>query len=842
MLILCETTLCAHWGESDMTEVAQDLRIALRQLRRSPGFAATAILTLALGIGANTAIFSALNATLLKLLPVRDPQQLYTVLLVNGGTQPPNTQGTGHGNTSFSYPVFQALRQRTNVLADLIAHIPLSYGKVPVRLGDTVAERAGEEVSGNYFSGLGVPMALGRGLTEAEESEHSPVTVISYRFWQQAFARDRGAIGKTLYIKGVPCTVVGVTAPSFFGVSHSGAMDFWIPLQTRPELNAWGERVTNVSRFGSSRWWNVPMLARLHPGISPDQAQSILQPTFWHAASEGNGTLDPKRWPAHLGFEPLRGIAGAADHYQTPLEIMMALVGLVLLIACTNVALLVVARNTVRQREFAVRMAVGARPSRLLRQLLTESGLLACAGALLGWGLALGATRALAVWARIDAGLAPDWHVLLFTLAVASLSAIAFALVPLRGTMRIPIEQELKRSNQNMSQSRSRVRGGNAAMALQIAMCLALLAASSLTVRSLLNYERQDLGMQAQNLLVFDVNPQGVSSDAQAVLFYRRLLDRIRALPGVQAASLVRGRPGIGWNSTEGITLDGVEPRESSGSRAEIHYNDVGAEFFQTTGIPLLQGRGFTDADTAEGPAVVVINEEFARRFLKHGALGHRIDNHPGSEIVGVVKDSKYARVAEGAVPMVYYALAQRGMTGQITVEVRAAGSPTALLPEMQRAMRELDPNMPLQKPMTQTAQFEESYLTPRLFSRLAVSFGLLAAFLVATGLYGTLAYRVQRRRGEIGIRMAMGANRAAVLRMVLRECLWMALGGFALGLPLCLAISRMLRAQLYQLDALDPVSILSATAITLFIVLVAALLPARRAASVNPTEALRAE
>jgi predicted lysophospholipase L1 biosynthesis ABC-type transport system permease subunit len=222
--------------------------------------------------------------------------------------------------------------------------------------------------------------------------------------------------------------------------------------------------------------------------------------------------------------------------------------------------------------------------------------------------------------------------------------------------------------------------------------------------------------------------------------------------------------------------------------------------------------------------------------------LGHRIDKNPGSEIIGVVKDSKSARVAEGTVPMVYYALAQRGMTGQITVEVRAAGSPTALLPEMQRAMRELDPNMPLQKPMTQGAQFEESYLTPRLFSRLAVSFGLLAAFLVATGLYGTLAYRVQRRRGEIGIRMAMGANRAAVLRMVLRECLWMALGGFALGLPLCLAISRMLRAQLYQLDALDPVSILSATAITLFIVLVAALLPARRAASVNPTEALRAE
>jgi predicted permease len=825
-----------------MAELAQDLRIALRQLGRAPGFTATAILTLALGIGANTAIFSALNATLLKMLPVRDPQELYTVLLINGGTQPPNTQGTGYGNTSFSYPVFQALRQNTNVLADVIAHIPLGYGKVPVRLGDIPTEKAGEEVSGNYFSGLGVPMALGRGLTEAEEREHRPVTVVSYRFWQEAFARNPEALGKTLYVKGIAFTIVGVTAPSFLGVSYSGAMDFWIPLQTRPELNAWGEPATDNARLGSPKWWDIPMLARLRPGISPSQARRILQATFWQAASEGVGTLDPKRWPAHLGFDPVRGILGAADHYRTSLEIMMALVGLVLLIACTNVALLVIARNSVRQREFAVRIAVGARASRIFRQLLAESVLLVSAGGVLGWALAVGATRVLAAWARIDAGLAPDRHVLFFTVTIACLSALAFSLVPLRGTMRIAIEQELKSNNQSMSQSRGRVRGGNAAMALQIAMCLALLAASSLTVRSLLNYDRQDLGVQAQSLLVFDVTPQNISSDAQAVLFHRRLLDRIQAIPGVQAASLVRSRPGLGWSSTQGFTLDGVEPRDTSGSRMETHYNDVSPGFFQTMGIPLLQGRGFTDADAADRPGVVVVNEEFVRRFLKNGALGHRIDSHTGSEIVGVVKDSKYAHVAEGAVPMVFYALAQRGMTGELTVEVRALGSPTALLPAMQGAARELDPNMPLQKPLTQAAQFEESYLTPRLFSRLTVGFGLLAAFLVATGLYGTLAYRVQRRRGEIGVRMAVGATRATVLGMVLRESLWIALAGFAVGLPLCFAVSRLLRTQVYGLNALDPISFLVAMALTLVIVLGAALLPAKKAASVNPTEALRAE
>jgi predicted permease len=584
------------------------------------------------------------------------------------------------------------------------------------------------------------------------------------------------------------------------------------------------------------------MVARLRPGVSPERAQSVLQPTFWQAASEGVGNLDPKRWPARLGFEPVRGIPGATDTYRTPVEIMMALVGLVLLIACTNVALLVIARNTVRQREFAVRMAVGARASRIFRQLLTESVLLVSAGAILGWALAVGATRVLAAWARIDAGLSPDWHVLFFTLAAASLSALAFGLIPLRGTMRIAIEQELKSNNQNMSQSRSRARSGSAAMVLQIAMCLALLVASALTVRSLLNYERQELGMQAERLLVFDVSPHSVSGDAQALLFYRRLLDRIQAIPGVQAASLIRFRPGSGWLSSGGITLDGVPPHEPSGARAEIYFNDVGPGFFQTMGIPLLQGRGITDADTAGRPGAVVVNEEFVRRFLKNGALGHRIDDHPGFEIVGVVKDSRYKRVTEQPMPTAYYPLAQRGMMGQITVAVRASGTPTALLPEIQRAARELDPDMPLQKPMTQAAQFEESYLTPRLFSRLAVGFGLLAAFLVATGIYGTLAYRVQRRRGEIGVRMAVGATRATVLGMVLRESLWIALAGFAVGLPLCFAVSRLLRAQLYGLDALDPVSFLAAMAVTLLVVFGAALLPARRAASVNPTEALRAE
>jgi predicted permease len=725
--------------------------------------------------------------------------------------------------------------------------VPLAYGKVPVRFGDIPTERTGEEVSGNYFSGLGVPMALGSGLTPAQEQDHSPAAVISFRLWREVFAQNPEAIGKRFYIKGVPFTVIGVTAPSFSGVSHSGGVDFWIPLQTNPQLNAWGMPVSEVERLGSPKWWDLPMLARLRPGITPDQAQRILQPTFWQAASEGLGQLDPKRWPAHLGFNALRGIPSVQDRYRTPLEIMMALVGLVLLIACTNVGLLLLVKSTVRQRDFAVRKALGASTASLFRQLLAESVLLVGAGAVCSWVLALVASRALAGWARIETGLRPDWHVLLFTLVVASLSALVFSLIPMRSTMRTAIEQELKSAGQNMSQSRGSVRGGNAVMALQIAMCLTLPVASALSVRSLLNYERQDLGMAAEDLLVFDVNPHNphnAINNAQTHLFYEKLLAGIRTVPGVQGVSLVRSRPGSGWLHSGGITLDGVVPHDSLGSRAEIYFNDVGPQYFHAMGIPLIRGRDIAESDRADTPAIAVINEEFARRFLPNGPLGHRVDDEPSAEIVGVVKDSKYKRVAEEVAPTVYYPLAQRGMAGQITVEVRAAfgTTPLALLPQIQRIVRDIDPDMPLQKPMTQEAQFEESYLAPRLFSQLAVGFGLLATFLVTTGIYGTLAYRMQRRRKEIGVRMALGASRTSIAAMVLRESSWLVLGGLIIGLPLCYGLSRLMRAQLYRLNALDPASLLAGTAIISLVVFAAALLPARKAASVDPMAVLRSE
>jgi len=478
----------------------------------------------------------------------------------------------------------------------------------------------------------------------------------------------------------------------------------------------------------------------------------------------------------------------------------------------------------------------------MFRQLLTESLLLVLGGAGLGWALAIAATKALAVWARIDSGFAPDQRALFFALVIASLAALVFGLVPLRATLRVSIEQELKSSSSGLSLSRTRVRAGNLAVAMQVAMCLALLVASSLTMRSLLNYQRQDLGMRAESLLVFDLNPQNFATNTQALSFYDRLVKRVKSVPGVQAASLVRTRPGSGWRNSSGITVDGHDLRQDAPPHVSISENWVGPDFFQTLGIQVLRGRSISDSDTPASPQVVIVSENFAKHFLQNGALGHRLGNLPGAEIVGVVKDSKYARVREEELPSVYYPLTQSEMLGQITVEVRTTGDPIALLPAIGRVVGEIDPDLPLQKPMTQAAQFAETYVTPRLFAHLAMGFGILAVVLVASGIYGTLAYRVQRRTNEIGVRMALGAPRARVLWMVARESLLILGIGIALGLPLSFIVSQILRSQLYELSYLDTVSFTIAIFLTFSITIAAALIPARRAANVSPILALRYE
>jgi predicted permease len=824
-----------------MRSLVQNLRYALRQLRKSPGFTVVAVLTLALGIGANTAVFSAMNAVVLRMLPVRDPQRLY-YLQIATGNQPPGAGNTGNDNTSFSEPVFEALRQRNDVLQDVIAYVPLAIGKVAVRYGDIPEEAQGDEVSGNFFSGLSAEIFRGHGLTVSDEKDHSQVLVISYDYWTRRFARDPNVLGGTLFVKNVPFTIVGIAARGFRGVEPASSTDFWIPLQTRAELNAWGNPASSNSLYGTPKWWCLPLIARLNPGVTPEQAQIALQSTFGEAAKIGVGTIDPKQWKPLLNFDPAKGIEGYNQQYGQPVRMLMGLVSLVLLIACTNVALLIMARNEARQREFSLRMAVGAEKSHLFQQLLTESSLLVIAGAGLGWIFAVGATRALAAWSGIETGFDPDRNVLYFTLAISIISALAFSVAPLWIVVRVPVSGVLRATATNLTQDRRRALGGQMLMAAQVAICLLLLVAAGLLLRTLRNYETQDLGLRADGLVVFGITPQSAQSAQGTLAFYRTLLDRIRALPGVDSATLMENRIGSGWSSNNDDELDGASLQAKFGSDANVRSNNVGPGYFHVLGVPILEGRDISETDTVTSMPVVVVNETFVKRYLPHtDPLGHKVrDNRT---IIGVVKDSKYTRVDEEPKPMAYYAGFQTLSAGEtMHVEVRANGEPLNLLPMIRQVVHDLDPNVPLEKPMTQREQFDESYGEARMFARLGGFFGGLAALLVATGLYGTLSYRTNRRTTEIGTRMALGAQRGRVLWMVMRESLLISCAGAVAGFVLAFFCARFLSSMLYQLSPLDPISFGLATCCVVSVGCIAAFLPSWRAARVEPMVALRYE
>ncbi|MGD0736145.1 MAG: ABC transporter permease [Terracidiphilus sp.] len=814
----------------------QDVRYALRQLRKSPGFTLTVVLMLALGIGANTAVFSVMNAILMQLLPVSHPEGLSYVHMANGEWQPPGAGNTGDSNTSFSEAAFEALRQRNDVFEELIGFVPLSLtGSVAVRHGVLPEEAEGEEVSGNFFSGLGARLEQGRGFTLQDEKDHTQTVVLSYDYWTRSYARDPAILGQTLYVKGIPMTVVGVAAHAFKGIEPGTSADFWIPLQNRPELNAWGIPAEFNTLYGTPKWWSLRLMARLRPGITPMQAQQALSGTFGEVVRQTVGTVDPKQWKPLLDFVPARGIAGYNDYYREPVRILMGLVGLVLLIACTNVAMMVQARNVVRQREFSLRMAIGASRGVIFRQLLCESLMLVSTGAALGWLFAIAATRMLALWSDIETGLSPDRTVLFFTLAVSASAALLFGLVPMWSAMHAPVAGVLRATSTNTTTNRTRVLGGRIVLAGQMAVCLVLLMAAGLLLRTLRNYATENLGMEANGLLVFGITPQG---QADTHVFYRTLLDRLRQVPGVESVSYAENRPGSGWTNNNGLMLDGVEKKG-----ALLRSNDVGPGFFRTMGISILAGRDIAEFDTKDRQQIALVNETFVKQYLANtNPLGHQIGNKDRSTIVGVVRDSKYNSVDEKPMPMAYYPAMQAPSLGTMHIEVRTRGNALTLLPELRSTVASLYPNAPLEDPMTQQAQFDKSYEQQRMFAAMGGFFGVLAALLVATGLYGSHSFRVSRRTTEIGIRMALGATRSQVLIMVMRESLWVLLAGLAVGIPLTYLAARPLKSMLYQMSPFDPVSFTVAIVAMIVVSGCAALVPARRAASIEPMNALRTE
>jgi predicted permease len=831
-----------RWAWVD--KLFRDLRMAMRSLMKSPGFAVTAILTLALGVGANTAVFSVMNAVLLRSLPVSDPDRLVYLRT----TDPPKGTGTIDSNQTFSYAVYDALRHQSGAFSSLIAYVPLSGSKVAVRYGAIPEEAEGDMVSGAFFSGLGVPLIRGRGFSEEDERNHAAVGVLSYNYWTRRFARDSNVLGKTLFVNGVPITIVGVAAAGFEGVEGAGSTDFWLPLQSRPELNAWGNPAVDgldPDYLTNPTWWCMRIIGRLAPGVSRAQAVAQLQPVYQRAAYIGLGAAPAGEKPPILAVVDAKNFSGMDEQYGNALRILMAMVGLVLLIAMTNVVMLLMARNAARQREFSLRQALGAGRLELLRQLLTESLILVTAGGVLAWVFAVTATRLLGDWAQIESSLAPDRTVLLFTMGLLVVAAIIFGLAPLRVAMAGKAELALKTSAATSNADAGKSRTARIIVAMQMALCVVLLVGGGLLIRTLRNLENTPLGMQVDGLVVFGVQPN-ITSVPDGIAFHHNLLQRLSALPGVESVTLMTTRIGSGWSNNSDMQVDGKLPDVANGSSRTVRSNTVGPNFFHTLGVPILAGRDFNDSDTSTSPHVGIINEQFAKRFFPNGSpLGHTIGTEDGRyqmTVVGVVKDHKYRSIDEEPIPMAWYMYAQIPVTGGADVEMRVHGDPLAILPAARQVLQQLNPNLPLIKPMTQRAQYDLTISGQLMFARLAGFFGILAVVLVATGLYGTLAYRVSQRTAEIGVRMAVGARRGQVVWMILKDSLLLTTAGVVIGVPLAMLVGRALASSLYGVTPLDAVSYLLAVVGVALVALAASAVPARRAASIDPMRALRTE
>jgi predicted permease len=826
------------------SNVWRDVRYGSRQLAKTPVFAIVCVLTLALGVGANTAVFSVMHAVLMKMLPVEDSSHVFYVHTTGF---PDGASQTGDPSTSFSYPTYRALREQSG-LQGVMAFIPMhSSGKAPVRVGTVPEEAAGDMVSGNYFSGLGVGPELGRGFVQKDEDDHTPVAVISERFWATHYERSRDVTGKTLYIKSLPFTIVGVAMKGFEGTEGKLPLDFWIPLQSRPEFNAWGNPAEYGMYLTEPRIWSLKLMVRTASGVSREQALTRAQGIFERAAYTGIPQKRAGDRTYQLSFNEAKQFDGQDDSFARALKMLMAMVGLVLLIAMSNVVMLLMARNASRQREFSVRLALGAGRKEMTRQLLTESMLLVAIGGAIAWVFALGATHALGSWAQIQSNLQPDGVVLWFTLSVLFLLALVFGLAPLRAAMSSGPEMVLRSSATVSQASLQKVRAGNVVIVTQIAMCVVLLVGAGLLLGTLRNLLKTPLGQKPEGLLVFGVHPQHAHTKEESIAFFIALQQRLRTIPGVESVSMATNRPGSGWSSNNsGVLVDGHKPNGLEPGQANFRRNTVGADYFRTMGVQVVQGRDFSDADSTAAPEVVIVNEIFAKKYVGTlNAVGHVLSNPKGIEpnlIVGVVKDHKYTSITEEAMPMLWTVFKQGGAVNQLNIEMRVPGDPMTMLPTVRKVIAQIDPDIPLLEPMTQSAVFAQSIAQQALFARLAGCFGMLAVVLIATGLYGTLAYRVSRRSAEIGVRMALGAQRLQVVWMVLRGSLLLTATGVAIGIPLAMAAGKGLESSLYGMKSLDIASYMFAILGVAIVALFASAVPAGRAASVDPLSALRAD
>ncbi|HKD51786.1 MAG TPA: ABC transporter permease [Candidatus Acidoferrum sp.] len=848
----------SHWVGTWIS----DFRYALRTLRRSPGFVAVAAMTLALGIGANTAIFSLLDQILLRLLPVKNPQQL--VLLTMRG----HHYGNNWGGNAISHPMFRDFQAHNEVFSGMFCRFP---NPVSLTFGGQSERVNAELVSGTYFSVLGVKTILGRAFTPEDDRVPNghPLLMLTYDYWKQRFAGDPEVVGRNLLVNGHSMTVVGVVQQDFDGVELGYNTKIFIPIMMQEQVVVVPMKMLTDRR---SRWVNA--FGRLKPGVSITQAKASLQP-FMHSMLESEvkeaafahaSTYDREQF-LKCWIDVLPGSQGRSytrRELSTPLWVLMATTGMVLLIACANLANLLLARATGRQKEIAVRLAIGAGRGRIVSQLLTETLSLAVLGGIAGLALAFWADKALmriylpAESTELNISTLPDLRILLFTLGVTILTGVLFGLVPALQTTRPDVGRVLK------DEAGAVVGGGHAGLrkalvVAQVALSLLLLIGSGLFLRTLKNLSNLGPGFPAERLVGFKIDPSlGGYTPERARIYYQQLTNSLSAIPGVQSVALASMRilEDNEWDSS--TTVEGYSPAKPE-DRAQPYMNQIGPGYFATLGVPIVAGRDFRMTDDHEikkgpedddwTPTTVMINEKFAKRFFSgrnpigmHLGFGSDPGTRMDMEVIGVVKDIKYTNLRDEIPEQAYVPYMGSHFLGGMTVYLRTGVDPSLLLPTVREKVRELDPNLPMYSLRTTETQISNSLTTERMIASLSTVFGFLATLLAVIGLYGVMSYTVAQRTREIGIRMALGAEQGNVVWMVMREVLRLIGIGVVAGIPAALALTQVVKSQLFGLTGHDPRTLAMATVALTVVACAAGYVPALRASRLDPMKALRYE
>jgi predicted permease len=841
-----------------------DIRYALRGFRRAPLFTLVAIFSLAFGIGANTAVFSLLDQVMLRLLPVKNPEQL--VILKENGMH----YGSNSGMNALSYPMYKDFSEHNDVFRGMFCRFAT---EASLGFGNRTERVAVELVSGSYFPVLGVSAAVGRTFTPDDDRTPNghPLAVLNYNFWQNRFAGDRGIVNKTITLNGHTMTVIGVTQAGFDGVQLGHSTKVFVPMMMKAQMTPLWDALKD------RRWRWVNAFGRLKPGVSMKQAQAALQP-FMHSMLEmevkepafRNASDFTRRQFLKSSIELLPGSQGHSylrRQLGTPLWVLMALTGTVLLLACANLANLMLARAASREREMSIRLAIGAGRARIVRQLLVESLLLSGAGAAVGLSLAYAADRLLLTAylpAEASGDLAisaiPDVRILGFTIAVMFVTVLIFGLAPAIHSSRTDVAPTLK------DQAGSVVSGGNVLLrktlvAAQVTLSLLLLIGAGLFLRTLNNLRDLGPGFSPERLVGFNIDPSlnGYSVE-RSKAFYRRLTDELAATPGVNAVSLASMRilEDNEWDSS--MTAEGYSARADQSP--EPYMNSISPNYFATLGVAVLQGRDFTLKDTLTvphgknedgtpdtAPATVIINERFAKKyFAGRSPLGLHLGfgSDPGTktdmEIIGVVKDIKYTNLRDEIPEQAYVPYLASSYVGDMTVYLRTTLEPQQVMGAVRRKVQKLDSNIPVYAMRTTQEQIDLSLRTERLVASLSAVFGALATLLAVIGLYGVMAYTVARRTREIGIRMALGAEQGNVLWMVMKEVLVLVSAGVLIGVPLAIGLSSLIKNLLFGMAPHDPITLIAATLALATVACLAGFIPALRASRVDPTYALRYE